>query len=256
MHPGQMGASVGAALVERGVPVWWASRGRSSATRQRAEAAGLSDAGDLAGLTWRVNIVISICPPHAALEVATAVVAAGFVGLYVDANAVAPSTAAAIANAVESSGAEFVDGDVIGGPLGPGARTRLYLSGREAHTIARLLQGSDRGEAIVLGDDPTAASALKMAYAAWTKGTAALLLAIEAASKATGVQEDLFAEWRRSQPDLPDRLAAAHRSLPKAWRWSGEMDEIATCFADVGVPDGFARAAAAVFRAQSDGAPK
>ena len=68
--------------------------------------------------------------------------------------------------------------------------------------MAQLFRGSDRGEAVVLGEDPTAASALKMAYAAWTKGTAALLLAVEAVAMASGVEDQLFAEWRRSQPDV------------------------------------------------------
>jgi 3-hydroxyisobutyrate dehydrogenase-like beta-hydroxyacid dehydrogenase len=249
LHPGQMGASVGAALAERGVTVLWASQERSEATAARAMAAGLTDAGDLTAVTARADILLTICPPHAALDVAVAVAAQGFTGLYVDANAVAPATATTISDIVGQNGARFVDGDLIGGPMVPGASTRLYLSGPAAPSVARLFGGSDRGEAVVLGDDPTAASALKMTYAAWTKGTAALLLAVEAAAKASGVEDQLFAEWRRSQPDLPDRLAAAHRSLPKAWRWSGEMDEIARCFVDLGVTDGFARGAAEVFRA-------
>ena len=250
-----MGASVGAALVERGVTVLWASRARSEATAGRAVAAGLTDAGDVAAITEQADILLSICPPHAALDVAVAVAAHGFAGLYVDANAVAPATAAAISDIVGHNGAPFVDGDLIGGPMVSGAGTRLYLSGPDAPAVAQLFRGSDRGEAVVLGDDPTAASALKMAYAAWTKGTAALLLAVETVAMASGVEDQLFAEWRRSQPDLPDRLTAAHRSLPKAWRWSGEMDQIARCFADLGVTDGFARGAAEVFRAVAPGGP-
>ena len=243
-----MGASVGAALAEQGVTVLWASRARSQATAARAHAAGLTDAGDLAAVTDRADILLVICPPHAAVDVAVAVAATGFAGLYVDANAVAPATAATISDLVGQNGARFVDGDLIGGPMVSGANTRLYLSGVDAPAVAQLFRGSDRGEAVVLGEDPTAASALKMAYAAWTKGTAALLLAVEAVAMASGVEDQLFAEWRRSQPDLPERLAAAHRSLPKAWRWSGEMDQIARCFADLGVTDGFARGAAEVFR--------
>ncbi len=248
-----MGASVGGALTERGVTVLWASRARSEATAARAVAAGLTDAGDLAAITERADILLTVCPPHAALDVAVAVAASGFAGLYVDANAVAPATAERIRDIVGRNGARFVDGDVIGGPMVSGASTRLYLSGPDAPSVAQLFRGSDRGEAVVLGDDPTAASALKMAYAAWTKGTAALLLAVETVAIASGVEDQLFAEWRRSQPDLPERLAAAHRSLPKAWRWSGEMDQIARCFADLGVTDGFARGAAQVFRTVTPG---
>ncbi|MEZ5233162.1 MAG: DUF1932 domain-containing protein [Acidimicrobiales bacterium] len=59
----------------------------------------------------------------------------------------------------------------------------------------------------------------------------------------------LWAEWEASQPDVPDRLRrAAAGSAPKAWRFAGEMDEIARTLADVGLPDGFHRAAAELYR--------
>jgi hypothetical protein len=88
-----------------------------------------------------------------------------------------------------------------------------------------------------------------MSYAAWSKGTAALLLAIRAVARAYDVDDVLEREWRESLPDLPERLAAAERSAgAKGWRWAGEMDEIAATFAAVGQPDGFHRAAAAVYR--------
>jgi Domain of unknown function (DUF1932) len=94
---------------------------------------------------------------------------------------------------------------------------------------------------------------LKMCYAAYTKGTAALLLAVVALAEATGVAPALSAEWERSQRDLPDRVTATARgSAPKAWRWVGEMDEIASTFADAGLPDGFHRAAADVFSRLAD----
>ena len=53
LHPGAMGAALGAALVGNGHEVVWASAGRSDATRARAEAAGLVDVGTLAGARAR-----------------------------------------------------------------------------------------------------------------------------------------------------------------------------------------------------------
>ena len=91
LHPGEVGATVGAALWGRGVGVLWASAGRSAATAERAEEAGLEDVGDVGEVCRRSEIVLSICPPHAAVEVARA--ASGFTGVYVDANAIAPGTA-------------------------------------------------------------------------------------------------------------------------------------------------------------------
>jgi 3-hydroxyisobutyrate dehydrogenase-like beta-hydroxyacid dehydrogenase len=247
LHPGAMGASVGAAARAR-TEVLWASRGRSAATRQRAEASGLRDAADLEALLARCDVVMSVCPPHAALDLAEAVARAGFRGVYVDANAVSPSTAEAIAARVGAAGAVFVDGGIIGPPVERAGATRLFLAGDAAPRVAELFAGSPL-EAIPLDAPPPAASALKMAYAAYTKGTAALLLAIRGLARRHGVEEALLAEWGVSQPELARRSeAAAVRSAPKAWRFAGEMDEIAASFAEAGLPDGFHRAASEVYR--------
>jgi 3-hydroxyisobutyrate dehydrogenase-like beta-hydroxyacid dehydrogenase len=247
LHPGEMGAALGARLRERGHDVAWAGEGRSAATRARAEAAGLRDAGPLDALLAGCDAVVSVCPPHAALEVARA--AAGHRGVFVDANAVAPATAAEIGAVVEGGGGRFVDGGIVGPPPHQAGTTRLYLSGAAAPEVAVLFDGTPV-EAPVLGPEPGAASALKMAYAAWTKGTAAMLLAIRAAARDAGVEDALLAEWERSQPDVPGRLAAAGDAAErKGWRWVGEMEEIAATLAAAGQPDGFHRAAAEVFRA-------
>jgi 3-hydroxyisobutyrate dehydrogenase-like beta-hydroxyacid dehydrogenase len=251
LHPGEMGASIGAALRRAEAQVLWVSADRGPATRRRAQAADLTDAGTLTALVAGSDVVLSVCPPHAALQVAQTVAASRFEGVYVDANAVAPPTARAIGAAVERAGGRFVDGDLIGGPVRPGGGTRLYLSGPAAGAVAALFAATDL-EAVDLGEDVTAASALKLCYAAWTKGTSALLLAIRAAADAYGVEAALVAEWARSQPDLAARSEAAVGTARKAWRFAGEMDQIAACFAEAGLPDGFARAAAEVYRRLAD----
>jgi 3-hydroxyisobutyrate dehydrogenase-like beta-hydroxyacid dehydrogenase len=247
LHPGEMGASIGAALRRAGVEVLWVSAGRGPATRRRAQVADLTDAGTLPALVTRSQVVVSVCPPHAAIQVARRVAALGFGGLYVDANAVAPTTARALGAVVEQAGGRFVDGDLIGGPVRPGGATRLYLSGPAAGEVAALFGPTDL-EAVALAGDVAAASALKMCYAAWTKGTSALLLAIRAAAAAHGVDAALLAEWARTQPGLAARSHAAAGTARKAWRFAGEMDQIAGCFAEAGLPDGFARAAAELYR--------
>jgi len=237
-----MGAAVGAALLERGVEVVWASKDRSAATAGRASAAGLEDVGTVLEVSRRADVLLSLCPPHAAVEVADAV--AGFTGIYVDANAISPSTAQAIAARMP----RFVDGGVIGPPPRDANTTRLYLSGAEAATVAELFSGS-RLEAEIVSDAPGAASAVKMAYAAWTKGSAALLLASRAVAEANGVGDALVAEWRTSLPEVENRLNAAARSaVTKGWRWVGEMEEIAGTFDAAGLPSGFHLAAAEIFR--------
>jgi 3-hydroxyisobutyrate dehydrogenase-like beta-hydroxyacid dehydrogenase len=247
LHPGEMGASLGAALVEGGHTVLSVRRGRSQATLDRAGAAGIRPVETLDDLTGASQVVISVCPPDAAETVAQQVAATGFSGTYVDANAVSPATAARLAQVTSAVGAHFVDGDIIGGPIRRGGGTRLYLSGRRAREVADLTGGHP--ETVVLGEDPTAASTLKMCYAAWTKGTSALLLAIVALASQAGLSEALQAEWARSQPDLGERVGRAVRSTPaKAWRFAGEMEEIAATFAAAGLSGGFGTAAADTYR--------
>jgi 3-hydroxyisobutyrate dehydrogenase-like beta-hydroxyacid dehydrogenase len=246
LHPGEMGAAVGRGLTGAGYTVLWASDGRGPETATRARAAGLTDAGTAAEIAERADLILSICPPHAALDTAWAV--QGFAGLYVDANAISPATAREVALMVEEGGATYIDGGIIGlPPVAPG-RTRLYLSGEQAQTVRRLFDGTPL-EARVIGGGTWSASAVKMAYAAWTKGTAALLLAARSLARAEGVEDALVAEWSLSQPALADRSqAAATSATTKGWRWVAEMEEIAASMAAAGLPDGFHQAAAEIFR--------
>jgi 3-hydroxyisobutyrate dehydrogenase-like beta-hydroxyacid dehydrogenase len=252
LHPGEMGAAVGRCLTGRGQQVLWASEGRGPDTAARAAAAGLSDAGTVAALAARAEVIISVCPPHAALDVAWAV--HGFGGLYVDANAVSPGTAREVARLICESGGRYVDGGIIGPPPDQPSATRLYLSGADAEQVAALFAGTPL-DARVISGSATAASAVKMAYAGWTKGTAALLLSVRALAREQGVEEALLAEWALSQPGLDARSAGAARSAAaKGWRWVGEMEEIAATMSAAGLPDGFHQAAAEIFRRSPRGA--
>jgi 3-hydroxyisobutyrate dehydrogenase-like beta-hydroxyacid dehydrogenase len=243
LHPGEMGAALGRVLRDRGHQVLWASSDRSEATAQRAEAAGLDDVLSVEALLERSDVILSVCPPHAARDVARATLA--FAGLFVDANAIAPATARDLAG--ERNGAAFVDGGIIGPPPQTPGTTRLYLSGAQAPAVADLFEWSAVDPRVV-SEEVGDASAVKMTYAAWTKGTAALLLAIQAVAEAEGVERALTEEWRLSLPDLPEAFARARRSASaKGWRWVGEMEEIAATFEAAGLPDGFHRAAAEIF---------
>jgi 3-hydroxyisobutyrate dehydrogenase-like beta-hydroxyacid dehydrogenase len=229
LHPGEMGTAVGAALSAAGHDVLWASAGRSEATQARA--GGFTDAGTAGEMRSLAEVVFSVVPPHAALEVAESL--RGFSGIYVDANAVSPATAARVGAIV----GRFVDGGIVGGPPAP----HIYFSGTDAPAVAALFADSPI-EAGVVAD----ASALKCAYAGWSKGSAALLLTMRAYAQATGVWDALATEW---PPELHDRLAAAERSAArKGWRWIGEMEEIAAALTAVGLPAGFHQAAAEVYR--------
>ncbi len=249
LNPGEMGAAVGQCLTDRGLEVLWASDGRGAETAHRAKAAGLTDAGTARDLAAQASVILSICPPHAAADVAWAV--HGFTGVYVDANAIAPGTARQIAELIAAGGGRYVDGGIIGSPPTAPGNSRLYLSGADAaavRAVHQLFAGSALDARIVAGA-PTAASAVKMAYAAWTKGSSALLLGARALARAQGIEDTLLAEWAQSQPRLADQVErSARAAATKGWRWVGEMEEIAHTMADAGLPDGFHQAAAEIYR--------
>ena len=247
LYPGEMGAAVGRVARDHGARVLWASERRGDVTRKRAAAAGLEDAGSLRAALAASEIVLSVCPPHAALQVAQSIAAQAFSGIYVDANAVSPDTTRRVGAAVEAVGATFVDGGIVGPPPSAAEGSRLYLCGREAERVARLFAGTPL-TTVVLDAPVGAASALKACYAAWTKGTAALLITTRALAEREGVAQALADEWRLSQPDLFKRLDRAVANTRKGWRWVGEMEEIAATFAAANLPDGFHSAAAEVFR--------
>jgi 3-hydroxyisobutyrate dehydrogenase-like beta-hydroxyacid dehydrogenase len=246
LHPGEMGVAVGACARARGARVVWASEGRSPATRERAEAAGLEDLETLPATVAASDVVVSVCPPHGAVELARAVSGLGFRGVFVDGNAVSPDTSREIGRIVETTGATFVDGGIVGPPPGSGRGTRLYLSGKGAEGVAALFAESALAT-VVLDGGIGAASALKVCYAAWTKGATALIADVRALAAHAGVDAALVAEWTLSQPEALTRSGHVTASARKAWRWIAEMEEIAATFAAAGLPDGFHRAAAEIY---------
>lgn len=247
LHPGEMGTAVGATAVASGARTLWSSEGRSDATRRRAEEIGLTDAGPLSALVRGSAVILSVVPPGNALEVAREVARLGFRGLYVDANAVSPDTAREIGRVVEAAGARFVDGGIIGPANRKPGAARLYLSGGAAREVAALLHAGPV-DAIALDGPPGAASALKTAFAGWNKGSQALLAAIRAFAIAEGVDAALLAEWKISMPDMPARSERSiHDNSRKAWRFVGEMHEIAQALGAVGLPTSFHEGAADIY---------
>ena len=186
-----------------------------------------------------------ICPPHAARELAASV--SGFTGIYVDANAISPATSIAIGAAIESSGGRYVDGGIIGPPPTASGTTRLYLAGTEAATVAELFADTTL-EPKILAGPVGSASAMKMAYGGWTKGSAALLLALRALARSEGIEPELLEEWQISVPELLERSERAGKSASaKGWRWAGEMHELAAALDDAELPSGFGSAAADLY---------
>ncbi len=248
LHPGAMGAVMGACLRTQGHRVVWSAEGRSAATAARAQSAGMEALGSVRNVVEAADIIIAVCPPHGALDLARQVAALKFQGIYVDANALSPDTAREVAQlATQHGGVQFVDGGIIGLPPSKAGSTRLYLAGEKAADVAALFTGSNL-QAIAIDGPIGSASALKVCYAAWSKGATALLAGIRALARHEGVEQTLLSEWQLSSPATVSRSEDVARKAEKAWRWVAEMEEIASSFAAAGLPTGFHLAAADIFQ--------
>ncbi len=251
LMPGDMGHGVGQALIAAGHDVVTALDGRSERTRRLAERGGLRDAGTLDDAVAAAGIVLSILPPDRALGQARAIAEAmrriDKRPVYVDCNAVSPMTAREVAEAITAAGAPFIDCGIIGlNPVkAPG--TRFYVSGPDCAPMLAL--GSDAIRVQEIGAEVGRASALKMVYAALTKGSSALQTALLLAALRLDVLDELLAEFEGSQSGPLKAMRGRLPFLPAdAERWAPEMDEIAATFASAGVPDDFHRGAAAIYR--------
>ncbi len=255
LMPGDMGHAVGRALKLAGHDVVTCLVGRSKRSRGLAEKAGMADGGSLEAVVGAADVVLSILPPSSAAalagDVAKAMKKAGAFPVFVDCNAVSPGTACAIGETIAAAGAPYIDAGIIGTGPSQSTRPRFYVSGADTRPMKEL--GDSTGDigfdVIPVGTEPGRASALKMCYAALTKGTFTLHTAVLLAAESLGLTDELRREFEGSQKAA---LAAMEARIPRlpadSGRWIGEMEEIAKTFAEAGVTPAFHDGAAEIFR--------
>src|SRR3954468_20733550 len=246
LHPGAMGAAVGAQLVATGQRCVWLPDGRGPATRDPAAAAGLDPAASIEDLA-SCEVVLSVCPPAAALDVARQVARTGFAGCYVDANAISPRRSEEIAALLTAEGATVVDGGIVGPPPRRPDTTRLYLSGPgDAVSRVHALFADTTVIPVGLPGPAGTASALKLAFATYNKVNTLLAAHAHALARRHGVGTELHELAAAVLPTTPfaapERLTSAGQ---RAWRWAPEMREIADASRDAGLPTDLLDAAAA-----------
>lgn len=255
LSPGDMGHTVGRVLVEHGLRVITCLKERSQRTRSLAESAGILDVPTFQALVSEADIILSILVPSRAEKVAEMVsetiTETQAKVLYADCNAISPQTTCRISETVANVGANYLDVSIIGPPPRSEGVTRFYVSGPSLGLFSQLNQfGLDIRP---LGDKVGKASAIKMCYAALTKGLSALCIELLTASKLLGVSESLASEFQLSQASLYERMERSIPSLPsKSRRWVGEMEEIAATFAELGLTPKILDGAADVFRFVGD----
>ncbi|MFJ8624265.1 DUF1932 domain-containing protein [Kitasatospora sp. NPDC093550] len=243
LHPGSMGAAVAACARPNAARVLWCPAGRSAATAARAEQAGLESVGSLDALVEQAHVIISLCPPAAAEELAHTVAERRFAGVYVEANAINPDRMTRIAGVLGRSARHVVDGAVIGSPPINGKRTRLYLSGSlEAVSLVERLFAGSMVATPVLGEAIGQASALKLAYSSYQKASRVLAAVAFGAARAHGVDDALLDVAGKRQGSYLVETGYIAKTAARAWRWAPEMDEAADMLSALGLPDEVLRA--------------
>ena len=246
-----MGKVVGQVLIEHGMPVMTCLEGRSERTAARAREVGIECVATYGDLVADVDVLLSILvpaeAPAAATAVASEIASSRLDLLYVDCNAIAPTTSRRIGEIITTAGGRFADAGIIGPPPREEGCTRFYASGEHATDLGAL--GDFGLDVRVIGNEIGQASSLKMCYAASTKGRFAIFLELLAAAHKMGLYDVLIAELGLSQPAV---LADMGRTLPgippKSGRWIGEMEEIATTFGDLGMTDQIFHGVADIYR--------
>jgi 3-hydroxyisobutyrate dehydrogenase-like beta-hydroxyacid dehydrogenase len=250
LSPGDMGHSAGQVLVENGLRVITCLQGRSDRTRGLAAKAGIEDVNSYAEVVQQADLLLSILvpaqAPRAAARVADALRETGSDLVYVDCNAIAPQTVRAIGDEIAAAGGQFIDASIVGGPPRGGSSPRFYASGPDTSAFETL--GGYGLHVVVLGEQIGQASAIKMCYAALTKGSAALMIELLTAARALGVSDALAQEFAKSQSAMWARMQRLPGVPMKSRRWVGEMEEIAKCFAGVGMTPRILTGAADMYR--------
>ncbi|MFD0033023.1 DUF1932 domain-containing protein [Streptomyces sp. NPDC127172] len=251
LHPGSMGAAVAACAKQNAASVLWCKDGRSTASTERAAQFGLTPVTALGELLDRSEIVISLCPPAAAEDLAHDVAAHDFTGVYVEANAIAPERTQRIAALLAA--ATVVDAGVVGSPPARGKSPVLYLSGPANATtrIEALFAGTDV-QTKTLGAKVGKASALKLAYASFQKTSRVLVALAVGMAREHGVDQELIdVASRRTDSYLsePEYIA---KTAARAWRWGPELEEAADTLAAAGLPPEMLRATASTLARWND----
>ena len=254
MSPGDMGSGVGGILVRSGLRVITSLKGRSEASSTRAAEQGIVDVGSLDDVVASSDLMLSILVPSEALafaaSAAESIVRTNSHVAFADCNAVSPATGVKIGKIITAAGGMFIDAGIIGGSPRTGAIPRFYASGEHAGILAEL---DGKGISVpVMRGAAGRASGLKMLYAALTKGTAALHASTLMAAKSLGLFDDLIHELEQSQSGTLTAMGRVNSISAQAFRWIGEMEEIASTFEDAGVTPNIHAGAAETFQKISD----
>ena len=168
--------------------------------------------------------------------------------LFFDINSVSPSVKRSSAQAIELSGAAYVEGAVMA-PVGPsGLAVEILVTGARAGELAALLTPAGMNLEVI-ADTIGKASAIKMCRSSMIKGIEALVVECFVTARAYGIEDDIVTSLNRSFPGTDWETRGAYmtsRVLQHGRRRAAELREVATTVSEAGVAPRMAPAAAEV----------
>ena len=170
---------------------------------------------------------------------------------YVDFNACEPGLKREIEQIVAPTGADFVEGAVLGAVGVTGAKTEILLGGPHGERAERELGSAGLGLNVrFYSEDIGKASMYKMLRSVFSKGLEALLIEFLVAGERAGIRDDLWREVTELMANHPFEKTASNwvRSHATAHsRRYHEMKQVAGVLRDLGIEPTMTAATEAFF---------
>lgn len=166
--------------------------------------------------------------------------------VFVDVNSAAPSTKQRAAEAVNASGADYLEAAVMAPVLKPGLKVAILSGGPKAQAASEALNGLGMNLTPV-SDIYGRASAMKLCRSIVIKGLEALMVDCAAACEAWDVKDPVFASLDATFPSIDFHALAAdmrERVATHGVRRSAEMREAAEMLGVAGLHPDLAQAVA------------
>lgn len=128
---------------------------------------------------------------------------------YVDLNSTSPDLKKKIGAAIEATGADFVEGAILGAVGASGAATRVLLTGSQAQMVAEMLSGLGLN-CLTFGSKVGDAAAFKMLRSVFSKGIECLLLEMLTAGRRAGIDSALWQDVTEFMSENPFEIVAAN----------------------------------------------
>ncbi len=169
---------------------------------------------------------------------------------YIDLNSTSPQVKVELAEIISSSGADFVEGAILGAVGATGVDTQLLTAGEKGKEVTGLLNQLGLN-ASFYSTEIGKAAVFKMLRGIFSKGLEALLLEVLVAGKKASIDKDLWQDIARFMTDNPFEVVASNwiKSHALAYeRRYWEVTQIVETMKELGVDPIMASATETLFK--------